>query len=485
METSTARSFYGLQLACLLLWWCFVRVKTRLYPHELSSGPVFTRPSWMHAAVVLELLKRRVWVYAALPAALSIGLLASDSLVVRVGVAIAVSVYHLVESASTTRHGEFPLLYTAWAVCLSDDALASGATLGVVVHFVLCSGVAKLRTGGMRWLSPSTMRVYLDLYRASQSRPPLSRALNAWLAKRAWATSAIAVGTIVLECLLVPSTLLAPGPPRVAAALALIGLHLGIALVMSMEVGIVFVSTIAAYIVGFSSSVAPGAAGWALATAIGLGPTCASLALRTPLPESWPSTAVALFMFNGEQAARIATAFMVGDTRLVLTTSALAARHIATRPLGQMADATTAPPLSEDAKPRARARRSPARARARDEAGVPSATATVGNNANRDATAFPVGYAVAHHGYAGERLAAARARACMTRCCAWWRSLCCMTCPRCVPLSPPTPASLSTWAPCYAASRSGCNLPPDSLSARLAANSIVPASSGSTMGALA
>ena len=78
------------------------------------------------------------------------------------------------------------------------------------------------------------MRNYLSMYRASKSRPPLSRRLSARIASRDWACSAVSIGTLLLECALVPATLVAPAAWRFGiGACGMIALHCGIGLVMS------------------------------------------------------------------------------------------------------------------------------------------------------------------------------------------------------------------------------------------------------------
>jgi hypothetical protein len=70
----------------------------------------------------------------------------------RLAIAGAVSLYHLLENSTTNRHGDFPLLYNVWAMCLPDAGYASAASFGIGIHFVLSSGVSKLLIGGRRWL---------------------------------------------------------------------------------------------------------------------------------------------------------------------------------------------------------------------------------------------------------------------------------------------------------------------------------------------
>ena len=212
-------SFYASQLASLLVWSGLVRVMTGRHLHALCAGAVLTRPPWLPARWLLLLDNHRGSVFAALPVVLAAAAVWPSSWPVRLTAAVAVSLYHLLESCGTNRHGEYPLLYNAVGMLLPADC-AHAFALGVAIHFVLSSGVAKLQCGGRAWLEEGTMRVYLDVYRSSSSGPPLSRALSRWLSRRAWATRAIARATLLLECVVVPAALLLP-PVRVRVGLGL------------------------------------------------------------------------------------------------------------------------------------------------------------------------------------------------------------------------------------------------------------------------
>ena len=321
---TAASSFYLQQLLFLLAWWALVAAMTRKPPHRLANGPCFTVPRWLcgRPGPILLLSEYRAIIFAALPATFALGAaFAEPPLLVRVLVAAAAILYHLTESAFTSRHGEYPLLYCSVAMVLPEP-FAGAAAWGIAIHFILASGVAKLRVGGLAWAAPSTMRTYLTLYRGSKSRPPLSKRANRFCCEHAWASAGISLATLLLECALVPATLLLPPRgtllPRELASVALVGMHVGIGTLMSLEVGLVFVSTLPSYLVGFACDAPLYSAPWALACALGLGPSLAASLVRAPIPESWPWTAVALFMFNGAQAQRIADLFMVGTTRLVL-----------------------------------------------------------------------------------------------------------------------------------------------------------------------
>ena len=96
-------------------------------------------------------------------------------------------------------------------------------------------------------------------------------------------------------------------------------MHIGIALCLSLQVGLRFLTTLPCYLLGFSCNAPIGSAPWALAVAIGVLPSILSLATGSLLPDEWPLAPFTLFMFDGEAARRIASDFMTSDTRLVLT----------------------------------------------------------------------------------------------------------------------------------------------------------------------
>ena len=299
--TVIAGEFYALALAFHLLWVGLITLRTGRPLHALELGSVATRPPWLPTSALLFVLERQRALTIGLPVMLFLGWCAHDVFAVRAAVALWFSLYHLCESSITSRHGEFPLMQSTWAVLLPHRA-AAACTTGVVINFILCAGVAKVRIGGLGWLHPRTMKVYFDLYGTSKSRPPLSRQLNRWLAQRSWVTSAISVATVVLECILIP--LIAFGmPPRHhwMGAAALIAMHVGIGVAMSLEVGVVFLTTLPSYLVGFglwgshweaanATSLLAMWPWWLLTATIGLAPTACSCLQGSLLPEARPST---------------------------------------------------------------------------------------------------------------------------------------------------------------------------------------------------
>jgi hypothetical protein len=302
----------------VLVW-----LSTRRHLHDLAPAAVIVRPPWLPAAPFLALHRHRRAAFVLLPVSLAAGALLPPPAFLRLAIALAVSAYHLVESSATGRHGEFPLLYCAWAMCLPAPC-ASAASLGTAAHFVLSAGVAKLRVGGLRgWAAAGTMRAYLQIYRGSASAQPVSPRLSRAIGSRAWATRAAGVGTLALEVALVPGLLLAPPRLRWLGWLMMLFLHLGIGLIMSFKVGLVFLTTLPAYYIGFSCNAPVGSLLWLAASLLAWGPTLVSVATGRPIPESWPLSPCALFMWSGPDARWLAAATMTGETRLVLFSEVL------------------------------------------------------------------------------------------------------------------------------------------------------------------
>ena len=321
-----ASKFHAGQAVCFLLWWVLLKNITGKHLYDVGSvcGSVCTRPPWLPARALRALHRRRRAIFIFAPVAQALACWRA-TLLARLLAACAVSCYHLVETSVTHRHGEFPVLYISWAMVL-PPAIAHACALGVGVHFVFSSGLAKLAVGGAAWLAPETLRFYLSVYAASASAKPASPRLSAWARARPWATAALAAATVALECALVPATLVAPAAWRFGfGACGMIALHVGIALLMSAQVALAFFTVLPSYLVAFSCPAAAFTPHAGLAALVGLlapGAWCA--ARRGLLPEAWPVSPVNLFLWNGAQARALATQLMTGDTRVVMSADAQA-----------------------------------------------------------------------------------------------------------------------------------------------------------------
>ena len=248
------------------------------------------------------------------------------------------------------------MLYNVWAMCLSTD-YARAVSWGIAIHFVLSAGLAKLLVGGKDWMKPSTMKFYLTAYyraKTNMSRPFLP-SWNRWVCQRNWATVSIATFTVLLECVFVPLTLFLPTSLRWLGSSGMILTHIGIFLLMSKQVGIVFFTTVSTYLIGFGCTAIIGTGQWWIAVMIAMLPNLIALGLfREPIPEDWPLSAISLFMWSGIQAKVLAETLMTGDTRVVLATAEKSTPHsIVGLPVihhGAVAPATNAPKPNNDKK---------------------------------------------------------------------------------------------------------------------------------------
>ena len=321
-------TYYALQLVAVGFWWALIKAMTGKPLYSLCNGSVVTAPSWLPAWHLLRLANYKKSVFLAMPLMLILGAAAPGFLAIRIAVALAVTLYHLLETAYTSRHGEYPILYTAWG-CILPAPYAQAAAFGVAIHFVLSCGAGKCLVGGpMGWCDPRTMSTYLDAYYGSTTSRPLSRRLNRLLAMPPCAT-AVAVATLLVECVAVPATLFLPASLRpILGTYSMVALHVGIGLGMSARVALVFLTTLPSYAFGFSCEAEVGSAAWCLAAVIGLLPTILVAFRRRLLAEDWPVTPCSLFMWNGMQAERISRLMMTGNLRIVLATREVAERGL-------------------------------------------------------------------------------------------------------------------------------------------------------------
>lgn len=236
LHRSIASDFYLLALAFHALYRLLVYKATRRPVHALDWGTVCTRPPLISYAVLKAVHEQQAVLCRGLPAILSIAYLVHHLILARLAAALWIALYHLCETSVTSRHGEYPLMQTAWAMVLPPQ-MAAAAAFGIAVNFIFCTGLAKIRIGGvLGWCAPDTMRLYLSLYGASSSRPPAMPWLNRWLVQRDWALSAISASTMAIECILVPALMCLSPSAHWWGAAAICTMHLGIALAMSLEV---------------------------------------------------------------------------------------------------------------------------------------------------------------------------------------------------------------------------------------------------------
>ena len=121
-----AKAFYELQFFSTLCWHILVLLASGKTLDDVAHSSVFTRPSWIPVSTLHYLHGRSIRKCLFLLPLFSLGAGAltdnsEPSLLLRIAVATTVSLYHLVETSSTNRHGEFPLLYNVWAYFLLLD----------------------------------------------------------------------------------------------------------------------------------------------------------------------------------------------------------------------------------------------------------------------------------------------------------------------------------------------------------------------------
>mmetsp|Transcript_6385 Transcript_6385/g.13381 ORF Transcript_6385/g.13381 Transcript_6385/m.13381 type:complete len:473 (-) Transcript_6385:36-1454(-) len=349
MSVSTTAAFYQLTLNCQLVWQFGVLLLTGQPLYKKTCSSVITKPSWLSVSSIMFLHNHRQTIFT-----LQIILLGFVVLCLRISGTVTIpsviqllaastfAIYHLVETAMTSRHGEYPIMYALWALYFFNDEYVDGALLGIAVNFVFAAGLSKLSIGGIKWVSPVTMSTYFSVYRNSNSflTRPLMPNLNKYMARHDEYMTGVSIFTLVLECVVVPGSLFMPSHWRPIVAAIMVLMHVGIAVTMSLQVGLVFLSTFPIYIMGFQSDGVEPWTGqnigpWITALIIGLLPFFLLVIQflqhqlfhqncfpNMILPEDWPLSAISLFMWSGESAGIMHRLLMTLDTRMVFATSA-------------------------------------------------------------------------------------------------------------------------------------------------------------------
>ena len=315
--------FYATQFVCSSFWWVFVyKVRAKLlYDTPEMNPPNFVKPKWLPLHIVVTLHKYKKFFFIGKLLVCFITAIFGDYIFIRIIACAIIVCYHLIETSCSQRHGEYPLLYNSVAMVLPSN-FAAACSFGIVIHFILSSGVAKIVIGGLQgWVHSSTMRLYLTVHGNSSSMPPLSQKLNKTFRDSDFLCTAVSIFTLALECVFVPLSLFINVEHRWIITVLMVIMHIGIATVMSFVVGILFFTTLSAYVVGFSyCSCQIFSVEWWVAFTIGILPNLFVVITGRLLPEIWPSSAISLFMWNGSQARLLADTTMIGDTRIVMTT---------------------------------------------------------------------------------------------------------------------------------------------------------------------
>ena len=326
MGAIDAQQFYAALAAIIFAIWASGTFLAGADLHRRGlSNPVATVPSCLPTPVLLFVL-RRAWLYRLFCHLPVVALLAAsrapDVAALRYAAALSFSCYACCETAVTLSHRDFPAVYALWALALyGDSPTAAGLALGVGIHLMLSSGAAKLTIGGRAWAAPATMRNVLRTYLEHDGPDgPLLRPLAEAAVRSDVAMAVFGGGALFFEVALVPALgLLLPARLRPLVAVGAVLMHAGIACLQSLAIGVAFLVNVPVYAYGFGADFEPfAAAGFPQAAAV-VAASAALVLVFGPLPEDWPSTPFALFPWNGDQWAALFDAYVVGDTRLVLS----------------------------------------------------------------------------------------------------------------------------------------------------------------------
>lgn len=323
-----ATLFYAAQAGGLFVLWAGVRIGGRgldFYRFPVEN-PVALRPSWLPRECFQVILRRSVYIPIAYSVTPLLGLAAFLPRVrtVRIVVALATSIFHLAETSRTTSHWGYLMLYTLWALALLPSDVSQAAALGLTVYFMSASGVAKLFVAGLRWVD---LRSVLCTFGAKppQDGGPISATLNRLVVASKSLATASGSMTLFFECVAAPVAFFVPAPYRLAFAVAMLLLHVGIALLHSAAIGIFFVfPNMACYLFGMAATDAVGSRGWWVAVALWVTITGSVCLRRRLVPEDWPLSAMALFPWSGAQWNILHERLVQGETRLVLATEGTA-----------------------------------------------------------------------------------------------------------------------------------------------------------------
>ena len=351
MHVST---FYLSQAAAFGLWWFLIKSLTKRAPWDFATMSVQTRPNWMPSKVLSSLVQFRKIIFGSVIPLLLITSIFDDIIFLRLITAITITLYHLLESSCTNKHGEYPLICVIWCLVIPTDLYSRILSLSFVTNFLLLAGMAKIFIGGFGWIHPNTLKTYLNIYCQSKSGngPLLKNLTKKFILPNDIILSLFAFITIFNEIILISLVLVIQHVTLFSkmniipnydyhylvdlSFLLLILMHIGIFLFMSKTVGIAFITVIPVYAVSFNVHFEQL---WLhreivndisflsllfvtiLSFMIAFGPVLIAIFFRKskfPFIESWPFSSISLFMWNGYQADIISQKLMTGDTRLVL-----------------------------------------------------------------------------------------------------------------------------------------------------------------------
>lgn len=291
---------------------------------------VLTRPSWMKSLFMVQVLRRShlyLTICHATPLGLALAAYWKDSIVLRAGAVLMFSFYVLMETCHSHSHRDYANMYVMWGTLLLPCVMSKGLALGICVHFIGSSGLAKVVVGSLKdWVSPKTMRGVLKTYGQLDvtAGGPGWPALNQWSVERNIVLVMMSLSTLIFECIAVPAALIMNEKSRPLLALTSVMLHIGIAAAQSFGIGFAFIPNIATYLFGFGNDGCKPMSGdtdWIIAVSVVALSSILVLFRGRLLPEDWPVTPFALFSWSGEQWNVLFERFVNGHTRLVLAST--------------------------------------------------------------------------------------------------------------------------------------------------------------------
>ena len=225
-------------------------------------------------------------------------------------------------------HGQYPVLWTSWALVLLPLPFASAVARAATVYLFACAGLAKLcvPTSPAEYLHPGTMRLVMGKGGSFENPTPRFEPAWPWLTRRLLCAPRLlrcaAIGTLILELVLMPLTFLLSAEARLCVALLCLSFHFGIWAVLTQTAGTMFFQLSGLYAFGICGELPVGSAAWACGIIVAALPFASFAAFGHcwVMSERWPMTNCALFPWSERQICFVFDHLVTGPTRLVLTT---------------------------------------------------------------------------------------------------------------------------------------------------------------------
>lgn len=268
------------------------------------------------------------WLFCARALSMMCGFAMPEVLGVRLAAALVQSAWALAESSLTCCHYDHLTMYFCWVMVAGSAHVRNELALAAFVHYVMATGVAKARIAGPCGWASAGLPAILERHSADAVLPQ-------WLLAQLPSGLVRLLGFAVLfvECacplILVAFRCGAEASEeefaRVLVVLAVLGLHVGIALFLSLIIGArMALGCLGPYAYVLIASGAATSARLRFLSLVGVAPCVWQICVGL-LPEDWPCSNFALFAWSGAQWQCLWKSFEQGDVRLVISTAEL--RH--------------------------------------------------------------------------------------------------------------------------------------------------------------